>query len=156
MFCTKLIRQLKLPKIRHLSTPASGSKPTSNNPIPKPSAPESSDHSVIGSPMHTCSNFDKRILVWVKRYPSIDKVPDQVTADCILKAHSKGRIRACNIMIVFTVVVFIVTIMLGKKDAAAGKHIIPERIKWYNEQREKGRAEEAAAAAAAAAAAGKS
>ena len=55
-------------------------------------------------------------------------------------------------MIVFTIVAFITTIMLGKRDARSGKHIIPERIKWYDEQREKGKAEEAAAAAAAAAA----
>lgn len=48
MFCTKLIRQLKLPRIRQLSTPVSGNKPASNDPIPKPSAPESAEPNVIG------------------------------------------------------------------------------------------------------------
>ena len=48
MFCTKLIRQLKLPRIRQLSTPVSGNKPTSKDPIPNPSAPDAVDHSVIG------------------------------------------------------------------------------------------------------------
>lgn len=34
---------------------------------------------ISGSPFHTVSNFDKRILVWVKRYPSIDQVPAKVS-----------------------------------------------------------------------------
>ena len=29
--------------------------------------------------MHAVSSMDKRILVWVKRFPSIDQVPDYVS-----------------------------------------------------------------------------
>lgn len=28
--------------------------------------------------MQNLTNFDKRILVWVKRYPSMDQVPNKV------------------------------------------------------------------------------
>lgn len=34
---------------------------------------------VLGSRMHRVSDFDKRMLVWVKRYPSIADVPKDVT-----------------------------------------------------------------------------
>lgn len=33
----------------------------------------------LGPPMVALSNIDKRILVWVKRYPSLDQVPDYVS-----------------------------------------------------------------------------
>ena len=33
----------------------------------------------LGPPMHAVSNLDKKILVWVKRFPSIDQVPDYVS-----------------------------------------------------------------------------
>lgn len=33
---------------------------------------------VLGESLYTLTNFDKRILVWVKRFPSMDKVPKQV------------------------------------------------------------------------------
>lgn len=33
---------------------------------------------ILGETVHTLSNFDKRILVWVKRFPSMDQVPKQV------------------------------------------------------------------------------
>lgn len=34
---------------------------------------------ITGTFMHSVTNFDKRILVWVKRYPSMADVPAQVT-----------------------------------------------------------------------------
>ena len=33
---------------------------------------------ILGESLYTLTNFDKRILVWVKRFPSMDKVPKQV------------------------------------------------------------------------------
>lgn len=29
--------------------------------------------------MHHVTNFDRRMLVWVKRYPSIAEVPEKIT-----------------------------------------------------------------------------
>lgn len=34
---------------------------------------------VLGTRMHRVTDFDKRMLVWVKRYPSIADVPKDVT-----------------------------------------------------------------------------
>lgn len=86
---------------------------------------------ILGSPLHTCSNLDKKILVWVKRYPSLDEVPDRVTLECIQKAHSTARIRVSFILMGITILGFIGAIIMGKRDTASGKNILTERLKHY-------------------------
>ncbi|KYQ46428.1 hypothetical protein ALC60_14524 [Trachymyrmex zeteki] len=91
---------------------------------------------VIGSRMHRVTNFDKRILVWVKRYPSIADVPKDVTVDCILSARSKARIKTCNYMIVFTIIGCIGAVLLGKRDAKRGVSLIKQREEWLKQVNE--------------------
>ncbi|KAL0126098.1 hypothetical protein PUN28_004904 [Cardiocondyla obscurior] len=92
------------------------------------------DSDVLGPQMHRVSNFDKRMLVWVKRYPSIADVPKDVTADCILNSRSKARIKCCNYMIVATVVGCLISIFLGKREAARGGSLRKQRDEWFQEQ----------------------
>lgn len=88
---------------------------------------------VIGTRMHRVTDFDKRILVWVKRYPSIADVPKDVTVDCLLTARSRARIKACNYMIAFTIVGCIISVMIGKRHAERGETLSKLRQDWYNE-----------------------
>lgn len=104
----------------------------------------------IGTFMHTVTNFDKRLLVWVKRYPSMAEVPKQVTRDCMLQAQSKARIRVCNILIGVTLVSFLISIFSGKREAAAGKSLHSMRQEWYEGIRKQHAEEQAALAAQAA------
>lgn len=125
-------------------------KPLSSN-VPKEETKDNGIHS-ISTQMHNVSNFDRRILVWVKRFPSMDAVPSQVTRDCILTAQTKARIRACNLMIVFSIVGFIISIISGKREAAAGNTLSKQREVWYQGLQRERQAELAAEATAAAAA----
>ncbi|KAK2585335.1 hypothetical protein KPH14_010016 [Odynerus spinipes] len=109
----------------------------------------------LGSNMYAVTDFDKRILVWVKRFPSIAEVPKEVTRDCMLQAKTKARVRVCNIMIVCTIIGFILAAISGKRDVAAGRTLYQRRQEWYEGLRREHEAEVAAAAAAAEAEAAK-
>jgi len=84
--------------------------------------------------MHHASNFDKKVLVWVKRYPSIADVPKDVTVDCMLTARSRARIKACNYMIVATLIGCLGAVILGKKSAAKGDNLFKQREEWLQER----------------------
>ncbi|CAL7943930.1 unnamed protein product [Xylocopa violacea] len=143
MFCARLTRQLKLLRVRQLHSTLikNEEKPISETNKTRKYTDSELKHSILGSPLHTVSNLDKRILVWVKRYPSMDKVPAQVSFDCIHRAHTQVRIRICFMIMGFAIIGFFVSSRIGKRDAAAGKHIITERMKWYEELKEKTRKE---------------
>ncbi|XP_072742782.1 UPF0389 protein CG9231 [Anoplolepis gracilipes] len=97
--------------------------------------------SVLGSRMHRVTNFDKRVLVWVKRYPRVADVPEDVTVDCLLAARSKARIKACNYMIIATLIGCIGSVILGKRQAARGESLVKQREDWFKEISEKEREE---------------
>lgn len=120
-------------------------KPVSSN-VPKEEHKDNGIHS-ISTPMHTVSNFDRRVLVWVKRFPSMDAVPKQVSRNCIVQAQTKARIRVCNLMMVFAVIGFIVSIISGKREAAAGNTVSKQREEWYEGLQRQRQAELAAEAA---------
>ncbi|XP_070157418.1 UPF0389 protein CG9231 isoform X2 [Polyergus mexicanus] len=88
---------------------------------------------VLGSRMHRVTNFDKRMLVWVKRYPNIADVPRDITVDCLLAARSKARIKACNYMIIGTLIGCIGSVILGKRQAAKGETLAKQREDWLKE-----------------------
>ncbi|XP_035722658.1 protein FAM162B-like [Vespa mandarinia] len=96
----------------------------------------------IGTHMHPVTNFDKRILVWVKRYPSMADVPAQVTRDCILNARSKARVRTCNIMIVISVIGFLIAAISGKREVARGNTLTKRDLEWQKSLRKEQKAAE--------------
>ncbi|XP_033178669.1 protein FAM162B isoform X1 [Bombus impatiens] len=149
MFCTRLIRQFKLLRIRQLHSTfvrnenkSVSEKSKTTETLQSTGQKEQIDF-VTGPPMVALSNLDKRILVWVKRYPSLDQVPDYVSYQCIHHAHTKARIRICFVMMFLAIVICLSAVMIGKRDVAAGKNIATERMKWYTEVKEKGRREAA-------------
>ncbi|KAL2728052.1 UPF0389 protein CG9231 [Vespula maculifrons] len=99
----------------------------------------------IGTHMHPVSNFDRRVLVWVKRYPSMADVPAQVTRDCILQARTKARVRTCNIMIIISVIGFLVAAVTGKREVAVGNTLFKKDQEWQENLRKEYKAELAAA-----------
>ncbi|XP_003694589.1 protein FAM162B isoform X2 [Apis florea] len=152
MFCTRLIRQFKCFKIRQLHTTfvKNENKPVTETPKAKTETPKAANISqaekeaiefVSGETLHTLSNLDKRILVWVKRFPSMDQVPKQVSIRTIQLAHTKARIKVCFYMMAFAIIGSILAVISGKRDVAAGKNIITERQKWYDKVKEQARKE---------------
>ncbi|XP_012276805.1 UPF0389 protein CG9231 [Orussus abietinus] len=123
-------------------TGRSGIRPLSNSAIvfdSKQPVTESSGQATAGSTssgsygtlMHKCTNFDKRVLSWMNRYPSFAEVPDKVTIECITQARSKFRIRLCNYMIVASVIGCIAAIYTGKFKGARGENLTQYNLDWH-------------------------
>lgn len=89
----------------------------------------------LGPQMYAPTNIDKRMLVWVKRYPSMTEVPSQVTLDCMLQARSKVRVRVCNIMMVVSLIGFLVAAISGKREVASGNTLFKRNQDWQENLR---------------------
>ncbi|XP_076296258.1 UPF0389 protein CG9231 [Lasioglossum baleicum] len=147
MFSARFLKQFKLPT-RQLNTTSVRRKiPAGSEQPPKPAVNEQAtkatklDTESMLANMHYVSNFDKRVLVWVKKYPSIDAIPKMIPWSTMQRANTIARIRICNIMGVIAIIGFISAVMSGKREAAAGRHVIGDRMQWYEEVRQKGREE---------------
>ncbi|XP_003706630.1 protein FAM162B [Megachile rotundata] len=142
MFCSRLMKEFKFLRIRQIhSTIIKYEEKAAPDKANKPSGSLRMEEDILGSPLHTCTNLDKKILVWVKRFPSLAEVPDQVTIDCMQKAHTKARVRVCFILMGISIAAFIGSVIMGKRDVASGKNILTERLKYYEKVREQANAE---------------
>ncbi|CAG5107653.1 Similar to CG9231: UPF0389 protein CG9231 (Drosophila melanogaster) [Cotesia congregata] len=68
---------------------------------------------------HHLSNFEKRILVFAKKYPSVKDVPDKISAEVMQNCMSKARIRLANYMMALTALSCLTIVIMGnlkKKD----------------------------------------
>ncbi|XP_033326624.2 uncharacterized protein LOC117220612 [Megalopta genalis] len=152
MLSMRLLKQFIVPSRRINIMSAKRNKPPSTDQVPKPETSTSAsttvsgqatesnpvNDNVLGTSMHYVSTFDKYVLVWVKKYPSVDQVPRMVPWSTMQHANTTGRIRVCNMMIVVTIIAFITAVMSGKKEAAGGRHVFGERLQWIQEQKMKG------------------
>ncbi|EZA47448.1 hypothetical protein DMN91_004791 [Ooceraea biroi] len=99
---------------------------------------QSKDENVVsGKRMHHVTDFDRKVLVWVKRYPSVAEVPQDITEETLLTARSKARIKASNYMIVVTLIGCLFAAFLGKKQVKEGDSLHKRRLDWYKEVTEK-------------------
>ncbi|XP_024938317.1 UPF0389 protein CG9231 [Cephus cinctus] len=87
--------------------------------------------SVFGPQMHKLTNFQKRVLVFARRYPSMADVPDKVTTEVLTQSQSKARIRASNFLLVFTALGCIFMIYSGKKEAEQGVSLTKINQEWH-------------------------
>ncbi|XP_023225897.1 UPF0389 protein CG9231-like [Centruroides sculpturatus] len=80
------------------------------------------------------TTYDKYILVWAKKYPSIKDVPSAVPQETMEKARSVSRVRINIIMCVVTGVVCILMIFAGKHAARRGESILQKNLDWHQMQ----------------------
>ncbi|XP_018373837.1 PREDICTED: uncharacterized protein LOC108757389, partial [Trachymyrmex cornetzi] len=79
MLSGQFIRNIQLRVTRYFTCSSILGEINKVDKIPAQKSNESTKDSVMGSRMHRVTNFDKRVLVWVNRYPSIADVPKDVT-----------------------------------------------------------------------------
>jgi hypothetical protein len=76
-----------------------------------------------GAGTHKPSEFQKKILVWAKMYPSTNKVPERVTRVQLKVAMDKFRIRASIFMVAGTIVFAAIFALIGRREHAEGKTV---------------------------------
>ncbi|XP_071113713.1 UPF0389 protein GA21628-like [Haliotis cracherodii] len=87
---------------------------------------------------HRPSNFDKKILVLQKVYPSVEAVPKEISHSQILKSRDWLRIRVNLGMGVATIMACFLMIYVGKREAKQGKSISRQSLEWQKKLREEG------------------
>lgn len=109
---------------------------------PKP-APANDDHTAanISSRTHKPDNFEKRLLVFTKKYKSVDDVPAYINQDVMERCRNQVRIKMANYMMLATVVGCIIMIISGKKAQERGDSVQKMNLDWHKEYNEKAKKE---------------
>ncbi|GAV03521.1 hypothetical protein RvY_13930 [Ramazzottius varieornatus] len=81
------------------------------------------------------SPMQKRILVWTKKYPSVDKIPEEVPEAVMSKAVDKFRWKVAVILMVLTVLGSFGMIVSGKRAAARGESMTKRGLEWHEQLR---------------------
>lgn len=85
----------------------------------------------------TPSTFQKRILVFAKKYENMDAIPIQVPSDKWNKARDVARVKVSNYAIVLTLVGALGMIISGKNAAIQGESVEEMRMQWHRDYEEK-------------------
>ncbi|XP_035918057.1 UPF0389 protein CG9231-like isoform X1 [Anopheles stephensi] len=116
---------------------------------PKPSPTGSgSNGSTISTHTHSPNALEKRMLVFTKRYKSIEDVPNFVSQEKMERVRNQVRIKIANYMMIATAIGCIVMVISGKKAQERGESVAKMNLDWHKEYNEKARAEDEASVAA--------
>ncbi|ETN67021.1 growth and transformation-dependent protein [Anopheles darlingi] len=115
-------------------------------PTPKPTA--TGNGSTISAHTHAPNNLEKRMLVFTKRYKSIDEVPNFVSQEKMERVRNQVRIKVANYMMIATAIGCIIMVISGKKAQERGETVSQMNLDWHKEYNEKAQAEYEAAQAA--------
>ncbi|XP_029452307.1 protein FAM162B isoform X2 [Rhinatrema bivittatum] len=69
-------------------------------------------------PGYQPSRFDKKVLLWTRRFRAEEDIPATIPMEMLDSARNKARIKACYIMIGISVIACFAMIASGKKAAA--------------------------------------
>jgi len=108
------------PVIFEKAPPSSDTKP------PNPTEPVQSE-----VPRSKLSEFDKKILVWTKKFKSVDEIPSQLSHEVLDRARTNFRIKVCNYMIVATLIGCGIMVYSGKQAAERGETVQRQNLEWH-------------------------
>lgn len=116
---------------------------------PKPAAASSTQdaHSSVNvsSRTHKPNNFERRLLVFTKKYKSVDDIPSYINQDVMERCRNQVRIKVANYMMLATIVGCIIMIISGKRAQERGDTVQKMNLDWHREYNEKARKEAAEA-----------
>lgn len=101
----------------------------------------------IGSRTHSPNNFEKRLLVFTKKFKSVDEVPALINQDVMERCRNQVRIKIANYMMLATAIGCIIMIVSGKRAQERGETVQKMNLDWHKEYNEKAKQEAAAASA---------
>uniref|UniRef100_A0A2M4C221 Putative conserved plasma membrane protein n=1 Tax=Anopheles marajoara TaxID=58244 RepID=A0A2M4C221_9DIPT len=111
-------------------------------PTPKTTAPGATGNgSTISQHTHAPNALEKRMLVFAKRYKSIEEVPNFVSQEKMERVRNQVRIKVANYMMIATAIGCIIMVISGKKAQERGESVSQMNLDWHKEYNEKARAE---------------
>ena len=82
------------------------------------------------------SEFQKRILVWTKKYKTKEEIPDFVSAEIIERSRSEARIKIANVLMLLTALASFGAILAGKAAAKRGESVHQMNLDWHKKYQE--------------------
>ncbi|XP_077157407.1 protein FAM162B [Paroedura picta] len=83
------------------------------------------------------SAFDKKILLWTRRFKREDEIPPRIPTEMMDAARNKARVKGCYIMIGLTIVACFVVIASAKRAAEHHETVaslnLAKKAKWCEE-----------------------
>lgn len=77
------------------------------------------------------NNFEKRLLVWMKKYKHVDDIPAYIAPETMEKVRSWTRVRIANYTIVLTLVACGIMIYTGKQARERGDTLHKRNLEWH-------------------------
>ncbi|XP_066468398.1 protein FAM162B [Tiliqua scincoides] len=92
-------------------------------------------YKVLGG--HKPSAFDKKILLWTRRFKTEDEIPPRIPPEMLDAARNKARVKACYIMIGLTIVACFAVIASAKRAVERHESLtswnLAKKAKWREE-----------------------
>jgi len=102
----------------------------------KPIADAHQDPKKIFGSHYVPTNYEKKLLVWTKRYKSMEEVPQFVPQDVMERARNLFRVYGMIGMMILTFLGCVVMIESGKRAHERGESVTQMNIEWHKRQRE--------------------
>ncbi|XP_055628678.1 UPF0389 protein CG9231 [Toxorhynchites rutilus septentrionalis] len=99
----------------------------------------------LSSRTHAPNNLEKRMLVFTKKYKTVEEIPSYINQDVMERCRNQVRIKIANYMMIATAIGCIVMIFLGKQAQERGETVQKMNLDWHKEYNEKAAQEDAAA-----------
>ncbi|XP_055530535.1 UPF0389 protein CG9231 [Wyeomyia smithii] len=97
----------------------------------------------LSSQTHAPNNLEKKMLVFTKKYKSVDEIPSFVNQDVMERCRNQVRIKLANYLMLATAIGCLIMIVSGKKAQERGESVQKMNLDWHKEYNEKARQEAA-------------
>ncbi|XP_058463233.1 UPF0389 protein CG9231 [Malaya genurostris] len=92
---------------------------------------------------HAPNNLEKKMLVFTKKYKSVDEIPSLINQEVMERCRNQVRIKVANYMMIATAIGCIIMILSGKGAQERGESVQKMNLDWHKEYNEKARQEKA-------------
>uniref|UniRef100_A0A336JY21 CSON014439 protein n=1 Tax=Culicoides sonorensis TaxID=179676 RepID=A0A336JY21_CULSO len=85
---------------------------------------------------HKPSDFERKLLVWAKKYKTVQEVPEYVKVETMERARNRFQIKVSNWLMIISGVFCVYLIYNGKNARDRGESITKSNLQWHKEYNE--------------------
>lgn len=108
---------------------------------PTPTAGNTANDINVSSRTHRPNDFEKRLLVFTKKYKTTEEIPQYINQDVMERCRNQVRIKIANYMMLATAIGCIIMVISGKKAQERGDSVQKMNLDWHKEYNDKARQE---------------
>ncbi|XP_016359200.1 protein FAM162B-like [Sinocyclocheilus anshuiensis] len=124
-----------------------GSRRLCSKPQEVASAPHQAQRLAFKVPGYRPSEWDKKMLVWSRRFKTAEQIPEFVSFEMIDAARNRVRVKACYVMMALTILACLVMAVSGKQVASRNENLTSRNMEKKARWREEAQKEKEAATA---------